>query len=70
VRATVVAVLLVVAAARSLVSQEAADTFSARITKELARPTLERRASFSKPTKRATVEICAEPKRSTSRSAK
>lgn len=37
VRATAIAVLLVVAVARSLVSQEAADTFSARITQELAR---------------------------------
>ena len=36
-RATAIAILLVVAVARSLVSQEAADTFSARITKELAR---------------------------------
>lgn len=36
-RATAIAILLVVAVARSLVSQEAADSFSARITKELAR---------------------------------
>lgn len=36
-RATAIAILLVVAVARSLVSQEPADTFSARITKELAR---------------------------------